>query len=93
MIDISEVLTDVAKWNNKKTEICEYLNPDFRVHYNKISDIIEDYLNDTGVSLRNAAQLSIVVSEVVGSVVEFVEEKDVSYYASIAVLYDCVNMG
>lgn len=89
---VEDIAIEVAKWNNKKTEVCEYLEPEFRCNYSGIYDIVESYLNNENVSLTDDKAIQDVCSFLCQAVILGLDEKDVRFYATVAVLYDCLSM-
>ena len=89
---VEDIVLEVAKWNDKKTEVCEYLAPDFRINYSGIYDIVELYLNNENVSITDDRAIRDICAFLLQAALSSLEEKDVRFYATVAVIYDCLSM-
>ena len=91
MIYIQDIISDAGKWSSKKTEICRNLNPEFQNIYDLITESVDEYCIENNINLTSLEDLQAVVQ---GVSVLFLgtEEKDVYYYAIIAVISDYIDL-
>ena len=80
MISINDIKEDILSWDNSKTIICTNINKDFKSKYNKFNDIIENYVTELSTDA--------IIGVAIELLLEKAEEKDVRYYALVALIYD-----
>ncbi len=87
-----EIIEEVQNWSGEKTDICANIHPEFRDYYNRLSGNVVDVVFDDfeGKANRNTTFLGII-GGLVDSIIIGLPEKDVRYYALIAVLYDTIH--
>lgn len=91
-MDINEILAELSNWSNKKTDICININDEFRPKYNQLANILNDFLEENNTNLGEDETIQAVLSCFLSAMNAHLEEKDVNYYATIAVLYDCLDI-
>ena len=91
MIYIQDIISDASKWSPKKTEICRNLNSEFQNIYDLITESVDEYCMENNINLTSLEDLQAVVQ---GVSVLFLgtEEKDVYYYAIIALISDYIDL-
>lgn len=91
MISRDEIIKDVENWTDEKTEICANISVEFMDYYDKLSNIVDDTFNQFYNKDANMSFLGIV-SGLAETIMLGVTEKDVKYYALIAVIKDTITI-
>ena len=84
MISRDEIIKDVENWTDEKTEICANISVEFMDYYDRLSNSVDDIFNQFYNNDANMSFLGIV-SGLAETIMLGVTEKDVKYYALIAV--------
>lgn len=89
----NDIRKDFLNWNEAKSKLCELTIPRFGEAYNEIQEVMNELttesLNDFEVSEKAVA--IIILRALIDVILTECTQKDVLYYAAIAVLYDRIG--
>jgi len=86
-----DVIQEVSNWSNEKTDYYADNLENFSLYYSLFSDVVDDTYDQFEKEDSNLTFLSIVAG-LAESIVRGIPEKDVKYYAMIAVIYDTIQI-
>lgn len=89
----NDIRKDFLNWNEAKSKLCEMTIPNFGDAYNSIQEVMNDLTNESlnDVEISEEAVALIILRALVEVIMDECTQKDVLYYAAIAVLYDRIG--
>ena len=91
-MELQDMLNDITIWNKSRTEICQNLSSNFDFIYKDLTHEIDTFCEEHEVNLSDHADLAQLMAGIIIPTLSTVNDKDVIYWAVVAVLYDYVDL-